>query len=172
VIVARIATLSLGGIASLSPLGHQGARRPFRRMGWRRLRRRQAPFQCAATPAYEAALERVDLKAGQRVLDIGCGAGAFLRLVTDHGARAFGLDASGALIELAHPPARGRPARREMEALPYDDGTFDLVTGSNAFLLRQRHGRGAARGGAGGKAGGARGDPGLGSIRAPATSRR
>ena len=42
-------------------------------------------------PTYEAALERVELKAGQRVLDIGCGAGAFLRLVTDRGARAFGL---------------------------------------------------------------------------------
>src|SRR5438093_1408702 len=39
------------------------------------------------TPTYEAALGRVALEPGQRVLDIGCGAGAFLRLVADRGAR-------------------------------------------------------------------------------------
>jgi hypothetical protein len=32
-------------------------------------------------PTYEAALERTGLEPGWRVLDIGCGAGAFLRLV-------------------------------------------------------------------------------------------
>jgi SAM-dependent methyltransferase len=85
---------------------------------------------------YEAALERVDLKAGQRVLDIGCGAGTFLRLVADRGAEAFGLDASEALIELARtrlPEADLRVG--EMEALPYEDDTFDLVTGFNAFFF-------------------------------------
>src|ERR1700757_4417257 len=53
------------------------------------------------TPTYEAALSRVDLRPGQRVLDIGCGVGAFLRLIRDHGARAYGLDASEELIGLA-----------------------------------------------------------------------
>src|SRR5205814_9769676 len=53
------------------------------------------------TPTYEAALSRVDLKAGQMVLDIGCGVGAFLRLVADGGARAYGLEASDALLEVA-----------------------------------------------------------------------
>src|SRR5690242_20701516 len=52
-------------------------------------------------PTYEAALERVELRPGQSVLDIGCGVGAFLRLITARGARAFGLDASAPLIELA-----------------------------------------------------------------------
>jgi SAM-dependent methyltransferase len=87
-------------------------------------------------PTYEAALERVDLEAGQRVLDIGCGAGAFLRLVVGRGARAFGLDASEALIELAQnrlPEADLRLG--EMEALPYEDDRFDLVTGFNSFFF-------------------------------------
>jgi SAM-dependent methyltransferase len=87
-------------------------------------------------PTYEAALERVELKAGQRVLDIGCGVGAFLSLVADRGARAYGLDASEALIELARerlPEADLRVG--EMEALPYEDDTFDLVTGFNSFFF-------------------------------------
>src|SRR5437660_2807223 len=65
------------------------------------------------TPTYEAALARVGLEPGQAALEIGCGVGTFLRLVADRRARAFGLDASTALIDFA-PPARapGRPARR------------------------------------------------------------
>jgi SAM-dependent methyltransferase len=87
-------------------------------------------------PAYEAALERVELAPGQHVLDIGCGVGAFLRLVAARGARAAGLDASEALIELARvriPEAELRAG--EMEALPYGDDTFDLVTGFNSFFF-------------------------------------
>src|SRR3954447_11380872 len=52
-------------------------------------------------PTYQDALARVGLQPGQLVLDIGCGAGAFLRLVTQRGGRAFGLDASEALLEFA-----------------------------------------------------------------------
>jgi SAM-dependent methyltransferase len=87
-------------------------------------------------PTYEAALARVDLKPGQRVVDIGCGAGAFLRLVTGRGARTFGLDASEALIELARTRLPDADLSvGEMEALPYEDDTFDLVTGFNAFFF-------------------------------------
>jgi SAM-dependent methyltransferase len=88
------------------------------------------------TPTYEAALERVDLRPGQAVLDVGCGVGAFLRLVAERGARAFGLDASETLIEYARerlPEADLRVG--EMEALPYEDDSFDLVTGFNAFFF-------------------------------------
>jgi SAM-dependent methyltransferase len=75
-------------------------------------------------PTYEAALERVDLQGGHRVLDIGCGAGAFLRLVADRG------------IELARTRLPDADLRiGEMEALPYDDDTFDLVTGFNSFFF-------------------------------------
>jgi cyclopropane fatty-acyl-phospholipid synthase-like methyltransferase len=52
-------------------------------------------------PSYEAALAHVGLGESQLVLDVGCGAGTFLRLVADRGARPVGLDASEALIELA-----------------------------------------------------------------------
>jgi SAM-dependent methyltransferase len=87
-------------------------------------------------PGYEAALERVDLSPGDLVLDVGCGVGAFLRLVVDRGARACGIDASDALVELARarlPEAEVRVG--DMEALPYEDDTFDLVTGFTSFFF-------------------------------------
>ena len=87
-------------------------------------------------PTYEEAIRRVGLATGQRVLDVGCGSGVFLRLAADRGAQPFGLDASGALIELAAervPEAELRVG--EMENLPYDDDSFDLVTGFNSFFF-------------------------------------
>jgi SAM-dependent methyltransferase len=87
-------------------------------------------------PTYETALQRIDLRRGQRVLDVGCGAGAFLRLIADRGVELFGLDASQALIELARERLPDADLRvGEMEALPYDDDTFDLVTGFNSFFF-------------------------------------
>jgi SAM-dependent methyltransferase len=87
-------------------------------------------------PTYEAALERTGLEPGWRVLDIGCGAGAFLRLVADRGAEAHGIDASEALVDYARerlPEADLRVG--EMEELPWEDDSFDLVTGFNSFFF-------------------------------------
>jgi SAM-dependent methyltransferase len=88
------------------------------------------------TPTYEAALARLGDLTGRRVLDVGCGAGAFLCLVAGRGAEAHGVDASEALIAFARerlPQADLRVG--EMEALPYEDDTFDLVTGFNSFFF-------------------------------------
>jgi SAM-dependent methyltransferase len=87
-------------------------------------------------PTYEAALERTGLEPGWRVLDVGCGAGAFLRLVAERDGAPHGLDASEALIAFA----RGRLPRAdlrvgEMESLPWEDDSFDLVTGFNSFFF-------------------------------------
>jgi SAM-dependent methyltransferase len=87
-------------------------------------------------PTYEEALSHVSLESGQRVLDVGCGVGAFLRLAVDRGAEAAGIDASEDLIAVA----RGRLPQADlrvgdMEALPWEDDCFDLVTGFNAFFF-------------------------------------
>jgi SAM-dependent methyltransferase len=87
-------------------------------------------------PTYEEALRRVGLEPGQLVLDVGCGVGAFLRLVADRGARAFGLDASEALLDVARTRLPDADLRvGEMESLPYDDDAFDLVCGFNSFFF-------------------------------------
>jgi SAM-dependent methyltransferase len=87
-------------------------------------------------PSYRAALERTGLERGWRVLDVGCGAGAFLHLVADRGGEPHGIDASEGLIALARerlPEADLRVG--EMEELPWQDDTFDLVTGFNSFFF-------------------------------------
>jgi len=87
-------------------------------------------------PTYEAALERTGLEAGWRVLDIGCGAGAFLRLVAERGGEPHGLDASETLIAFARTRLLHADLRvGEMENLPWDDDAFDLVTGFNSFFF-------------------------------------
>jgi SAM-dependent methyltransferase len=87
-------------------------------------------------PTYEAALERTGLTPGQHVLDIGCGAGAFLRLVAGRGGVPHGLDASEALIAFSRTRLPDADLRvGEMEDLPWADDTFDLVTGFNTFFF-------------------------------------
>jgi SAM-dependent methyltransferase len=87
-------------------------------------------------PTYEAALERVGLEPGQRVLDIGCGVGAFLRLVATHGGEPHGIDASETLIAFAGTRLPDADLRvGEMEDLPWEDDTFDLVAGFNSFFF-------------------------------------
>src|SRR5919201_3017611 len=87
-------------------------------------------------PTYEAALRRVGLEPGQRVLDIGCGAGAFLRLVAARGGEPHGIDASETLVAFARTRLPDADLRvGEMEDLPWGDDTFDLVTGFNSFFF-------------------------------------
>jgi ubiquinone/menaquinone biosynthesis C-methylase UbiE len=87
-------------------------------------------------PSYEAALERVGIDPGQRVLDIGCGVGTFLRMVADRGGRAFGIDAAEALIALARERVpEGELRVGDMEDLPYENDSFDLITGFTSFFF-------------------------------------
>jgi SAM-dependent methyltransferase len=87
-------------------------------------------------PTYEAALQHVGLERGQRVLDVGCGAGAFLRLVAERGGEPHGIDASEALIDYARARLPNADLRvGEMQDLPWDDDSFDVVTGFNSFFF-------------------------------------
>jgi SAM-dependent methyltransferase len=87
-------------------------------------------------PTYEAALERTGLQPGWTVLDVGCGAGAFLHLVAERGCVPHGIDASEALIAHACTRLPNADLRvGEMEDLPWGDDSFDLVTGFNSFFF-------------------------------------
>ena len=87
-------------------------------------------------PTYEEALSRVPIYSGDLVLDVGCGAGTFLRLAARRGARTSGLDASEALLSIARERVPDADLRiGDMESLPYRDATFDLVSGFNSFFF-------------------------------------
>ena len=71
------------------------------------------------------------------MLDIGCGVGAFLRLVAERGARPFGLDASEALLDARSPAPARTPTcgSATWRRCPTRTTRFDLVTGFNSFFF-------------------------------------
>lgn len=87
-------------------------------------------------PVYRHVLERVAVGRDTSVLDIGCGAGRFCRIVADRGATISGIDATPALVEIARERIPDGDLRvGDMEELPWADGSFDVVTGFNSFFI-------------------------------------
>jgi SAM-dependent methyltransferase len=93
-------------------------------------------------PLYEAVLDELQIRAGVRLLDVGCGPGLFLKLAEQRGAVVCGLDAAAPFIELAQQRLPTADlAVGDMEQLPFPDRSFDVVTGFNAFELAAAPGR-------------------------------
>ncbi len=90
------------------------------------------------TPVYGHVLDRGWISAGTRVLDCGCGAGRFTRMAADRGAEVAGIDASRGLVEIAADRTPVGDFRvGDIEALPWPDDTFDVVTGFSAFQFAE-----------------------------------
>lgn len=66
---------------------------------------------------------------GQRLLELGCAGGHFLRLFWEQGFDVTGLDQHAALLELARQRLGSRVELRQgvFDHLPFDDGSFDIV---------------------------------------------
>jgi len=85
-------------------------------------------------PVFETLLREAGVGRGTKLLDVGCGAGGALVLARAKGAEVAGLDASEGLVAIARQRLPGaRIEIGEMEALPFPDRSFDVVTGINAF---------------------------------------
>lgn len=85
-------------------------------------------------PGYEAVLDYCGVGSGTAYLDAGCGAGMAASLAAARGAVVSGFDAAEALLEIARervPAGDFRAA--DLEAVPFGDTAFDVVTGFNAF---------------------------------------
>lgn len=87
-------------------------------------------------PVYRHVLEHLTVGTGTRILDVGCGAGRFSRIAADRGATVCGLDATPPFVEIARQRVPGGDFRvGDMEALPWADDSFDVVTGFNSFFI-------------------------------------
>lgn len=87
-------------------------------------------------PVYERILESVPVGEDTRLLDVGCGAGRFCRIAHERGASVAGLDATPEFVEIARERTPdGDFAVGEMEALPWGEDSFDVVTGFHSFFL-------------------------------------
>ncbi len=85
-------------------------------------------------PVYEAVLERTGVSADTRYLDVGCGAGGAAQMAAARGAEISGIDAAGTLLAIARERSpKGDFRTGDLEALPFADGVFDVVTGFNSF---------------------------------------
>ena len=85
-------------------------------------------------PMYKKVLEQLELTEEYLLLDAGCGSGLFSSLAIETGAKVIGIDAAPGLLQVAR---RRNPQNsfleEDLEALPFTDNRFDVVTGFNSF---------------------------------------
>ena len=102
---------------------------------WSHAPRDWAVSEAQQAPVYEDVLRRLHVS-GRRVLDVGCGAGTFLRMCADRGAHVSGLDAARGMLEVARERVpEGDLRLGDLQALPYPDASFDVVTGFTSFFF-------------------------------------
>jgi ubiquinone/menaquinone biosynthesis C-methylase UbiE len=81
-----------------------------------------------------AAVEALAPRPGERVLDLSCGTGRGLGLLTEAGARAVGLDVSGQMLVRALEAGRREPlVWADATRLPFRSASFDGLLCTNAF---------------------------------------
>lgn len=84
--------------------------------------------------AYDAVFDWYGVKTGTRYCDVGCGSGMAAEIAAARGARVSGIDAAESLLAIASDRVpEGDFRRGDLEDLPFDDNSFDLVTGFNSF---------------------------------------
>lgn len=106
-----------------------------------------APFERVAwtlADMHERLVGAMDAKPGERWLDVACGTGELAFMAAATGAEVTGCDLAPNLVETARRQAaeRGLDITFEVgdaEALPYGDGSFDIVTSSIGAIFAPDH---------------------------------
>jgi SAM-dependent methyltransferase len=85
-------------------------------------------------PVYHEVLKRTEVGNTTRYLDVGCGSGMAANMAADLGADVSGIDASEELLMIAKERVqKGDFQLGDLEELPFEDDSFDVVTGFNSF---------------------------------------
>lgn len=102
-----------------------------------------APFEMLTASVAPDLVRLAGVRAGQRVLDVGCGTGVVALTAAREGALVTGLDLAPALLEVATENARlaGRDVgfqEGDVEALPFADASFDVVLSQFGHMFGPR----------------------------------
>ena len=84
------------------------------------------PFTSYPSVFTKYLVERYDIKAGDHLLDFGCGRGEFLNGFIDMGVKGHGVDMTEAANKFC-PDAQIKKADIENDGLPYPENYFDVV---------------------------------------------
>jgi SAM-dependent methyltransferase len=106
-----------------------------------------APFERIAwqlTPLHDHLIERLRPRAGERWLDVATGTGAIAFRAARAGADVTGLDFASPLVETARRLAAGEGLAvrfdvGDVERLPYDDASFDVVSSAVGAVFAPDH---------------------------------
>src|SRR5947207_12158117 len=109
------------------------------RQGWKHF----APLEALTTPAAARLVKFAKVRAGQNVLDVGCGTGVAAVTAARKGARVRGLDLTPELLERARENAKIAQVEIDFregdaEALPFDDAAFDVVLSQFGHMFAPR----------------------------------
>ena len=102
-----------------------------------------APLEANTTPTAARLIEHAGVRAGQRVLDVACGTGVVAVSAARRGAQATALDLTPELLARARENARIAEVtidfhEGDVEALPFADGTFDVVLSQFGHMFAPR----------------------------------
>lgn len=109
------------------------------RQGWKHF----APLEALTTPAAARLVKFANVGAGQNVLDVGCGTAVAAITAARMGARVCGVDLTPELLERARENARIATVEIDFreddaEALPFNDGAFDVVLSHFGHMFAPR----------------------------------
>ncbi|MCC7008829.1 MAG: class I SAM-dependent methyltransferase [Acidobacteria bacterium] len=102
-----------------------------------------APLEVWTTPPAATLVDHARIRAGQRVLDVGCGTGVVAVTAARRGAAVTGLDLTPELLARARENAAIANVtvdwhEGDVEALPFEDAGFDVVTSQFGHMFAPR----------------------------------
>jgi SAM-dependent methyltransferase len=111
----------------------------MQRQGWKHF----APLEGLTTPPAARLVKWANVRAGQNVLDVGCGTGVVAITAARLGAKVFAVDLTPDLLERARENASIAKfeidfREGDAEALPFDDARFDVVLSQFGHMFAPR----------------------------------